>query len=268
MFMILLSAALLFPALQLEARTVYVTRHAQVGYPIKEIQETRITELGVGQAQALADFLVKKCQFNGVIYASPFYRTIETAVHTGKLLKKKVILEPGLQELATSPRPAPPGMALAKIQSFFPEMTVPGKRYRDPWRLCGETHLQRNKRVTATLDKILAEEKGDILLVGHGASVGSLIWALNHRRIKGVGKIKGITWNCALYIVELDDNDRVTGWKYTTEFMADKDVTSNFRCPKIERPDDPKYMTRAQDKADRAKSAAKSRKPIRKSEKK
>ena len=50
--------------------------------------------------------------------------------------------------------------------------------------------------------------------------------------------------------------------------MADKDVTSNFRCPKIERPDDPKYMTRAQDKADRAKSAAKSRKPIRKSEKK
>ena len=42
--------------------------------------------------------------------------------------------------------------------------------------------------------------------------------------------------------------------------MADKDVTNNFRCPKIERPNDPKYMTRAQDKANRAKAAAKAAK--------
>lgn len=256
----LFAAGAVFLALPLEARTVYITRHAQVGYPMKEIRETRITELGVKQAQALADFLVNKCKFNGAIYASPFYRTIETATYTGKLLKKKVILEPGLQEVATFPRPTPPGMKYTQIQSYFPGLTVPGKRYKDPWRLYNEPHLQRTARVAKALDAILAEEKGDVLLVGHGASVVSLVRVLNQKRVKGVRKISGTAWNCALYIVELNEKDQVIKRRYTTEFMADKDVTNNFRCPKIERPNDPKYMTRAQDKANRAKAAAKAAK--------
>jgi hypothetical protein len=36
--------------------------------------------------------------------------------------------------------------------------------------------------------------------------------------------------------------------------MADRDVTSNFRCPKIERPDDPRYERR---KAKQAKKKGK-----------
>ena len=60
-FALLLAALSVLP---LSARTVYVARHAQVGIGIKEIKETRITpDLGVKQAQALADFLVKKLKF-------------------------------------------------------------------------------------------------------------------------------------------------------------------------------------------------------------
>ena len=52
---------------QLSARTIYVTRHAQVGTVIKEIKETKITEdLGVIQAQKLANHLVNKLKFNVV----------------------------------------------------------------------------------------------------------------------------------------------------------------------------------------------------------
>ncbi|MBO4632646.1 MAG: histidine phosphatase family protein, partial [Lentisphaeria bacterium] len=169
---------------------------------------------------------------------------------------QKLILEPGIQEVATFPTPTPPGMSFAKIESYFPGLTVPGKRFVDQWRLCNESHPQRYERVSKALDVILAEEKGDILLVGHGGSVNCLVKALNHKRISPkVKKIDGITWNCSLYIFELDDQNRVTGGRYTTSFMADRDVTNNFRCPKIERPDEPRYMTRAQDKADRAKRA-------------
>ena len=255
-FALLLAALSVLP---LSARTVYVARHAQVGIGIKEIKETRITpDLGVKQAQALADFLVKKLKFNGEIYASPFYRTTETATYTAALLKKKVILEPGLQEMAPAKKPSPPGMDLKKIKSYFGDKIVPGKRYADGWRLFNETPELRKVRVAKALDAILAETKGDVLLVSHGASVNDLNKIFRERRAsKKVRIVKGTAWNCALYIYEVNDKGQLIGGRYTTEYMDDKELTSNFRCPKIERPDDPRYMTRAQDKADRAKKNVK-----------
>ena len=246
---------------QLSARTIYVTRHAQVGTVIKEIKETKITEdLGVIQAQKLANHLVNKLKFNGDIYASPFYRTTETAIYTAKLLNKKVILDPGLQELATSAKPAPPGMKLSQIKSYFGDITVPGKRYKDGWRLCKEPLPMRRQRVAKALDAILAETQGDVLLVTHGAGVGDLDRALKARaNNKKVKKMKGTAWNCALYIYELNDKGEVISGKYTTEFLDDMELTNNFRSPKIERPTDKRYMTKAQDKADRAKRNAKNR---------
>lgn len=255
----LILAVLAF-ALALDARTVYIIRHGQVGIPIKELKETRLTELGVKQAQAAADYLVNKLKFNGKVYASPLYRTIETAKPTALLLKTKVILEPGIQELAPGAKPSPPGMTLEEINKRFPDLTVPGPRFADGWRLCKETNAMRLVRVTKALDAILEEEKGDILLTGHGASVNDLVKALNNKRpSRKVKPVKGMAWNCALFVFELNDKNEVTGGRYTTEYMDDHDVTSNFRCPKIERPDDPKYMTKEQDKADRAKRAAKTK---------
>lgn len=244
--------------LPLPARTVYVARHAQVGIGIKEISETRITEdLGVTQAKKLADHLVRKLKFNGTIYASPFYRTTETATYTAALLNKKVILEPGLQEMAPYHRPAPRGMTLKQLNFYFGKKVVPGNRYKDGWRLCRETLEMRRVRVAKALDAMLAETKGDLLLVTHGAGVIDLNKIMTARVAGKKRKLKGSAWNCALYAYKLNDKNEVTGYFYTTEFMDDTEVTSNFRCPKIERPDDKRYMTRAQDAADRAKRNAK-----------
>ena len=252
-------AALLL-ALALQARTVYVIRHGQVGIGIKEIKEPRLTDLGVKQAQAVGEYLVNKLKFNGRIYASPLYRTIETSKPTALLLDRKIILEPGIQEMAPGPKPAPPGMTLAQINGYFPDLTVPGPRFADGWRLCKETNAMRLVRVTKALDAILAEEKGDILLTGHGASVNDLVKALNNKRAsRDVKPVRGRAWNCALFVFELNDKNQVTGGRYTTEYLDDRDVTSNFRCPKIERPDDPKYMNRAQEMADRAKRKARAK---------
>ena len=121
-------------------------------------------------------------------------------------------------------------------------MTTPGKRYADGWRICNENDKKRLIRYAKTLDAILAETKGDVLLVTHGACVGDLMKIFRARSVsKKVKPVKGTAWNCALYIYELDDNNKFTGGRYTTEFMDDKELTSNFRTPKIPRPDDPRY---------------------------
>ena len=52
-----------------------------------KIKELALTDLGVNQAQALAKYLIEKEKFNGKIYVSPFYRTIQTGVLTAKWLK-------------------------------------------------------------------------------------------------------------------------------------------------------------------------------------
>lgn len=236
------SLLLTFMFLTLMARTVYVTRHGQVGdrnYFDQAVKDIKLTPLGSEQAQLLAEYLTGKLKFNGTIYVSPLYRTIETGTFTAKLINKKVILEPGIQEIA--PKQTIRGMTFAEIEARFPGLTVPGKRFTDKWRLSFEDNAARQKRVGDTLDRILAESTGDLLLVGHGGIVGNLVVEFNKRLAPGVSGIKGIAWNCSLFAFELNEKNEVVKASYTTEYMPDSKVTNNFRKPKIPRPDDPRY---------------------------
>ena len=227
-----LAAVLL--SFSLAGRTIYVARHGQVGHGVKAISETRLTDLGIEQAKRLGDYLVNKRKFRGVIYASPFYRTTETALYTACLLDRKVLLEPGIQEVASSPRPAPRGMTLKEINHYFPGRTLPGKRYKDHWRLCGENTAMRFIRVSQTLEKVLAEEAGDVLFVGHGASVNDLVKALNNKRpSRKVKPAKGMVWNCSLFAFELNEKGEVTRAEYITEYIPDEKLTNNFKSYKV-----------------------------------
>ncbi|MBE6399934.1 MAG: histidine phosphatase family protein [Lentisphaerae bacterium] len=234
-------AALLLPAWS--ARTVYVARHGQVGdkkFYDSAVKEPKLTPLGIEQAQMLANFLVKQKNFNGKILVSPIYRTIETGTYVAALLDNRpVILEPGIQEIAR--KKTHPGMTLAQINERFAGKTLPGSAFKDLWRLSFESDDARQLRVNAALERILKEHDGDLLLVTHGAVVGNLRRALEARKVPGAKLARGSAWNCSLHIYELDDNDRVKSSAYTTEYMPDAKVTSNFRTPKIPRPDDPRY---------------------------
>ncbi|MBR2345827.1 MAG: histidine phosphatase family protein [Lentisphaeria bacterium] len=240
----ILFAALLLP---LAARMVYVTRHGQVGDKKdriiltggKKASEIKLTALGIEQAKMLADYLVKEKKFNGSIYVSPLYRTIETGTYTAALLNKKVILAPGIQEIARTKTPR--GMTLAEIEKYFAGKFTAPAGFEDNWRLSNEDNKARQNRVNAALDKILAESQGDLLFVSHGGTVGNIVRYFNAKCAKGVAKTRGTVWNCSLHAFALDDNGKVVKGYYTTEYMPDAKVTSNFRTPKIPRPDDPKY---------------------------
>ena len=237
-------------AFVLSARTLYITRHGQRGdkrYYDEAVREPKLTPLGVEQATLLAHYLRDTCKFDGEILVSPLLRTLETALPTARLLHRKMILEPGIQEMAPSKKPLR-GMTFAEIEERFPGLTVKGAAFTEPWRLYNEDAAARRERTAKALKRILADHKGDLLLVGHGSSVGDLRRCLDPRLPKGK-KVRGVIWNCSLFIYELDENDRPVSCRYVTEFMPDEKITNNFRCPKIERPDDPAYATREQDKA-------------------
>ena len=223
---------LLCGAVVLQARTVYITRHAQK-------QGDKITELGKEQAGLLGTYLAGK-KFNGNIYVSPFFRTIQTgAAIAEKSDGRKVILEPALQEIAFGKKHKV--MGLKDIQDRLPGKVVPGKYFTDDWRIGGENNDARLVRVSNMFDRLLKEDKGDILLVSHGGTVISMYKAMNRRLAKGVKPVKGIVWNCSLFIFELNDQNQVVSASYTTEYMPDEMLTNNFKAPKIPRPDDPRY---------------------------
>ena len=122
----LLLLVCLLPAV-VSARKVYITRHGQVNskesFRKNKVRELALTDLGVNQAGALAKFLVEKYKFNGRIYVSPFFRTIQTGVTVAELLKTKVILEPGIKEIAGGARPGKT-MEIKMIQNNYKKQSL------------------------------------------------------------------------------------------------------------------------------------------------
>ncbi|MBQ7177658.1 MAG: histidine phosphatase family protein [Victivallales bacterium] len=220
------------------ARTIYVVRHGQVGYKLcydADTQEEKLTELGKEQARLLAKHLVEKCNFRGEIYSSPLYRAIQTASFTAKLLGKKIKLEPGFQEENKGEKSYPRGMSNAEVEERFPGLTC--GVLPPAWRVSSEDEQALRLRVEDALLRLLESTSSDLLLVGHGATVKALVEMLN--RIYGT-QVEGYLWNCCLFVFEIVDG-KMKMASYTTEYMPDNIVTSNFHCPKIPRPNDTKY---------------------------
>ena len=239
--------SLLFLTVSLQGRTLYITRHGQVGDPAYKAfnGERALTGLGQQQAKQLGEYL-KQQNFRGKVYVSPLYRTLQTAMNIADITKSPVLVDPGLQEYS----PVLPernsgkysicneGMQFAEISKYFPEVS-PSKRFVFPWRVMNEPENMRHARSEKTVNAILTETSGDILLVGHSATVKSLMLVLSKRAKQPV---KAIPWNCCLITVTLDDNGQVI--KYTEDtgkYLKPEQITNNFRTPLVPRPDDKRY---------------------------
>ena len=103
--------------------------YGNLGLPTPEgysEEDTPLTEYGMSQAQALADYW-----FDGVeiahIYASPFSRTIQTIYPTAQKLGKKIELMPDLLEYGSTTA----GCETEKIVKDFP-LAIPCKGDTSP----------------------------------------------------------------------------------------------------------------------------------------
>lgn len=235
------------------ALTLYVTRHAQRGprtqWPesdreknvigdmidgaVSRPKENSITPLGEEQCRLLGGYL-KKLGFHGKVFASPTFRTMQTAVCTVREIDPaiKVIPEPRLQEGGNRKAPAK-GITVAELMKRFPgnvqEVELP-----EYWQYANETTAeQRNERMEKFLDDLLKKEPaGQVLLVGHSSTLPSLLIAINKRIMDKrlvIPHYPQYVVNCCLYVYKFNKEGKIIdatleNWNYLPENMQ----TSNL----------------------------------------
>lgn len=188
-----------------------------------------LTPLGREQARLLGEHL-KKCGFQGKVLSSPYARTMETASVAAAVCGLEVTPDPGLQEMRFYPEPPCPGLTLAEMRKNYPNI-APDAVLKHPWMTeKGPEEVQdvRN-RVIPWLEKLIAAPPAeDLLLVGHGASVG----AVKHYMIEksGYTGYPGYNWNASLCTFEIDTGGSVRIIELNRiDFMPVDKITSNKR---------------------------------------
>jgi broad specificity phosphatase PhoE len=213
---------------------VYVTRHGQpaigdlpagVNHEFPPGDPT-LTELGLKQAAYLGAFL-KKQNFKGSIYSSPYHRTLytahEVAKATGALIHpEKAIQEYVLQEGTPDIQTA----TLPEIKSLLSHIS-PSATLDDDWLFAGPEAIEDvRERVRPFINNILCSDGDDCLLVGHGASVGACKTLLFEAG--NIEYVDEYNWNCSLskYIIE---NGKTIDVELNCDisFMPEESVTSN-----------------------------------------
>ena len=123
---------------------------------------------GVAQARELGERLLAE----GIahVFCSPFLRSVETAHEVAAILGLPVRVESGLSEwLNAEWFPAPDLTSVQVLQRQFPRID-PGYRSRVAARY-PESAQRSLKRAAETAARLAAQFHGNMLLVGHGASV-------------------------------------------------------------------------------------------------
>ena len=213
-------------------RRIFVTRHCQAtskGVPLPIKGDAGVTELGVKQAHLLGKEL-RKLNFKGRIFASPYYRTVATACHAAQECGGKVFPDARVQErVRRDGGNIKRGATLAELKKLFPDEIAPEAKLAHPWLYTRKDgRSDQRDRLNKVLDEILAENpEGDILFVVHASAVGDFQRIMRERC--GDKSIEGFVWNCALFKFAVNDEGKFRFLGYDIGFMPEDAVTSNLK---------------------------------------
>jgi len=161
---------------------IFVTRHGQVATDAEYIEseayprgDMPLSNLGREQARLLAVRL-KADGFCGNIYASPFVRTMETADVIARELEAAVIPTPALHEIFQKVGMVEEfrGKSTEELRSLFESVSPDAELPSSWWVNSVESAEDVRYRVSLLLKDIMSRESGDVLLIGHGASVDAV----------------------------------------------------------------------------------------------
>lgn len=192
---------------------IYLTRHGQVlpdkffgtaDFPDGDIP---LSELGKEQAEYLGKELARR-NFKGIIISSPYLRTMTTAEAVASACDVKIYPEAAFREGVFREEEIKQlrGMTLQELKEKFPHV-APDAALAYPW---WTTELENtveaySKRIDPLLDRLLASDNEEILLVGHGASIGGTTNYFRKKfNIEMPHGLKNV--NCNLSIFDLDEN--------------------------------------------------------------
>lgn len=220
---------------------VYLTRHGQPQPAAEEDHDPQyppgdppLSELGRRQARRLGQRLAGT-GFRGVIYASPYRRTAETADIIAAVLGLHFYPEPAIRELTGPGIFRFHGLDLGQLRALCPRL-APEASLDHPWWTrqpepvdeAGQRPLVQ-VRVGAFLQPRLDPASPDILAVGHGASVGAAVKYLFDRRAGGEFARPGSTWNCSLTAFRVDREGLFPVFHGDVSHLPPGEVTANSR---------------------------------------
>lgn len=171
-------------------QTIWIARHGnRIDFVNPEWFNTaerrydpHLSEDGVVQAQELATRLAKEPIEH--IFVSPFLRTVQTAHKIANVLHLPLKLEPGLSEwlnpewMDAMPERLPP----TQLAQRYPIIDLNYQPCLEP--TYPETRDEMIERAGETARRIVKRYDGNLLFVGHGASVVSSAWGLLSDRPK------------------------------------------------------------------------------------
>lgn len=155
---------------------------------------------GLRQARDLAERLADEPIDH--IFASPFLRTIQTALPIAEKLDLPIKLERGIGEGLRSKNYLrdPRVWSTEDRNIMFPQVDLEHNSVIDPpWP---EEAPQTCERAAATISKLLEMYDGNFLLIGHGITVMSMCWDLLPQKPELFGGF------CALHRIDQHDE----GW--------------------------------------------------------
>ncbi len=192
---------------------IFIARHGQIASgeflnnnPNLPKNDPVLSDLGINQAELLAEEL-KRLNFNGEIFSSPFRRTLMTAQAAAKLLNCPIYPCASLREVVKVQDSLKNfrGLTVEEIQNLFPETAKDATLVYPWWQNDVETSEDVAERVKPTIEKALEAGK-DILLVGHGASVFASFRVLMKKTEFHFEDPLPQWYNCALTQFKVENN--------------------------------------------------------------
>ncbi len=128
-----------------------------------------LSDDGVIQAQELAQRLEKEAIAH--IFVSPFLRTVQTALEVAKVLNLPIKLEAGLGEWLNPDwmTHTPEMLTIEALFEQYSSIDINYQSYLVPQY--PESEAQIRARTAQVVQQLVSKYSGNILLIGHGASV-------------------------------------------------------------------------------------------------
>lgn len=189
---------------------IFETRHGQVapkGYygndPSLPVGDVALTPLGKEQAQ-LTGKRLKELNFKGVIFSSPYDRTLKTASIIADILDAVITPVAWLHEIQLTPDNGFCGATAEQIRKNYPRVQGDFELPLCWWGDTKEDLFAVTERVRIGLEQALPDVPADmdVLLVGHAATSV----ALRHL-YSGTKNMRAFVWNCHLSLLQSPEGE-------------------------------------------------------------
>ncbi len=192
---------------------IYITRHGETEWneagKMQGWKNSNLTEKGIANAISLGKSL-KHIDFD-CVYCSPLERALETAKHILGDKNTEIIINEDLKEMGFG---IWEGLGREEIESSYAE------EYNNFWNrphlytgVQGESYQELIDRVKRAMETIVAEAKGEnILVVAHAAVIKAIFTIVKQHSLEEFWKPPYMHGTC-LSIIEVDNG----GFSFTLE---------------------------------------------------